>query len=864
MMVNIDWKCIGKKQFKFLFLVNIIIFLRILFAHTIVVKAETNDNIQTLLNENTGLLKNKQSSSIVPLTLTKVTSGNFGTCAWDIDDNGQLTIHAGTLADGKGNWSPFASSIKSVYVEEGVSASSSSLNENGNNGVFSDLPNVTLIDVSNLDVSNSFYLGYMFSEDTKLQKIVGLENWDTSNCIWMASMFYKDSALQSLDLSNFDTYKVQSIGSMFADCTSLEELNLLNWNTDSLLYMQYIFRGVPGKINGLKNLNTSKVTDLTGVFKNTDFTVNDPSDIAGWDVSNVSDMTSLFENTKFEELDLSKWKTDSLVDLTSAFSMDSNIDKIKGLSNFDTSNVTSLSHTFDGVTDANISSIKNWDVFEVNSLSGTFANCTNLESLDLSNWDTKNGTVTIDMFLNDKLLNEDTLQGYKTLVNNKNYNVSGMFQGTGFKILDLTQYDTSNVTNFSRLFKGTKKLEKILGTFDTSSAIDLSDMFNGSNIVDFDGLNIADWNTSSVTNLSQTFTATKIMNFDFLKNWNTSSVTNLSGIFQNTMAEDIPAIKNWDVSQVTSFQNTFQKNYFKTLPIENWDVSNATNMLGMFFYSYSLKNLDLSKWNTSKVTNFYTIFNTMSNLETLDISGFDMTNATNLNYFFGGNGKLWKVTLGPKVLMKTRESDTNVGTQLPSPVPGTKIGDTTNTAISTKWQEVDEDAGGTDYEPAGELLSNNEIMQKYATTGNPVTTYVWQQQPKIDFSMTIPDIDFGTVNNGSQIVQRKNKSFAIEMENNNYPAEAIKSNLTVSLAKPLTSSNGLNTMNNVLIYREKGKNDQILSSDSVQIYEGTIPTGNSSIEWDEKNGLLLNMKNEPHAVNGNYSATLNWTMTNSL
>ena len=219
---------------------------------------------------------------------------------------------------------------------------------------------------------------------------------------------------------------------------------------------------------------------------------------------------------------------------------------------------------------------------------------------------------------------------------------------------------------------------------------------------------------------------------------------------------------------------------------------------------------------------------------------------------------------GPKVLMKTRESNTDVGTQLPSPIPGTKIGDTTNTAISTKWQEVDEDAGGTDYEPTGELLSNDEIMQKYATTGNPVTTYVWQQQPKIDFSMTIPDIDFGTVNNGSQIVQRKDKNFAIEMENNNYPAEAIKSNLTVSLAKPLTSSNGLNTMNNVLIYREKGKNDQILSGDSVQIYEGTIPTGNSSIEWDEKNGLLLNMKNEPHAVNGNYNATLNWTMTNSL
>ena len=88
--------------------------------------------------------------------------------------------------------------------------------------------------------------------------------------------------------------------------------------------------------------------------------------------------------------------------------------------------------------------------------------------------------------------------------------------------------------------------------------------------------------------------------------------------------------------------------------------------------------------------------------------------------------------------------------------------------------------------------------------------------------------------------------------------------MTVSLAKPLTNSNDLNTLNNVLIYREKGKDDQILSSNPIQVFEGNIPTGDSSIEWDEKNGLLLNMKNEPHAVSGSYSTVLNWTMTNSL
>ena len=846
----------------------LLVYLAFISGSNLNVQAETINGTQQLLNANASAFINnsisEETNNLLPRSIDSIyKSGINGTASWDIDNNGLLTVHSGTLAYGTGNWSPYASSIKSIYVEEGVFVNSAILDDGGKNSVFSDLPNVTTIDVTNLDVSNARHLGAVFQQDPNLKQIVGLEKWDTSNCVWMSAMFYNDKSLQKLDLSNFITNKVESLGLMFMNCQSLEELNLSNFDTSNVRYIKDMFFGVPGKIQGLKNFDVSHVTDLTGVFMQTDFTKNDPNDIANWDVSKVTDMTQVFRGTKFEELDLSSWDTSNVTDMSYLFAGDSNINQIKGLSDWDTSNVVSFSCTFQDVTDTDISVINNWDISSANSLSAMFSGCKNLEKLDLSNFKAKNVEKLGKMFYNDALLNENTLLGYESLVNSNAKLLNGMYQGTGFEIIDLSQYDTSNVTDFADLFKSTKKLKKIIGNFDTSSATDLSGMFASSGIENFEGLNIDGWDTSNVTNLSNTFSLTKILDFDFLKNWNTSSVTNLQSTFQNTIAKDISGIKNWDVSRVTSFQDTFQKNYFETLPIENWDVSSATNMSEFFFYSYSLKYLDLSKWDTSKVTNFYAIFNTMQNLETIDISGFDTTHATNLNYFFGGNNNLWKITLGPKVLMQ-EEMGSSKGTNFPIPKPGTSIGDSSYKAISNMWQEVDEKSGGSDHHPVGELLSSDEIVKKYSTTGNPITTYVWQQQPKIDFSMDVPDIDFGTINNGSQIVQRKDKNFAIEIKNNNFPAEIIQSNLTVSLAKPLTNSNGLNTLNNVLIYREKGKDDQILSSNPIQVFEGNIPTGDSSIEWDEKNGLLLNMKNEPHAVSGSYSTVLNWTMTNSL
>lgn len=841
------------------------------------VNADTANNIQTVAEENSIATDNQNETSkfntIMPLSISSESithSGVNGTANWDIDSNGKLTVHAGKLAYGIGNWAPYASLITSVYVDPGVTTFGDIMTTDSNNGVFSELSNVTTIDVTNLDVSAAKTLGYMFYKDSKLTNIIGLDTWDTSKCEYMNSMFANDYALTNLDVSKFDTSSVSKVTSMFSGCTALESLDVSNFNTSNVISMFAIFRSVPGKIIGLDKMDVGKVTDFSEVFNGVDFTKTNADDIKDWDISKATSLSGTFSNTKFTSLDLSKWNMQNVTDMSAMFSGSSgDISQVKDISNWNLSKVTTTSSMFSGVKVDDLSFINNWDVSGVENMSGMFSNCTNLKSLDLSKWKTDSLSSTVSMFKGSKLLNEDTLKGYQTLVTAKNTDLSDMFYGTSFQTIDLSKYDTSNVTSFKELFQNTTKLQTIIENFDTSSVTDMSSIFRESSF-NGDDRNIADWDTSRVTNLSFAFYNSTGTNYDYIKKWDTSSVVRLDDTFAYIKNGKSLPISNWDVSKVQNFSYTFtQSSGLVDVPVQDWNVSSGTRMYGMFWGATSIKNLNLSKWNTQNVTTFYAMFNTMTNLETLDISGFDTTNATDLQYLFGGDKNLWKLTLGPKsVLINLKGPANPVWVVLLTPVPGTIIKDDTTdktySAISDKWQAVDTNGGGTDHEPLGDLFSAQGIVDKFSTVGNPVTTYVWQQQLKGDMKMTVPDIDFGTTSNASGLVRRKT-DFAIDVTNNNYPTDAVPSDLSVSMDAPLTDeTDKTKTLTDVLVFRDKSNNESILSSEDTKIYSGDIANGSNTISWDNDHGILLNMNHDRYASNGHYSTTLKWTLTNSL
>lgn len=845
----------------------------VLFGKYAMVKADTVPDAQQMLNQNatTTMSGVSRSNTIMPIAASSESithSGVNGTANWDIDSDGKLTVHAGHLAYGRGNWAPYANLITSVYVEPGVTPYSSVMGAGGN-GIFSGLSNVEIIDVTNLDVSKAYSLSGMFYNDMKLKRILGLDTWNTSQCIYMGSMFYNDYLLEELDVSSFDTSKATDMAIMFLDCKSLKSLDVSNFDTSGVQSMSSMFSGVSGEIFGLNNFNTSRVTSLRNTFEKVDFTKTNVNDIAGWDTSKVTSMSGTFQGAKFNSLDLSSWDIGNVTDMSNMFANSvGDINQIKNIVDWDVSKVTSMFQMFQGVKNASLSVVDNWDVSSVTNMTGMFQNCSNLSSLDLSKWRTSSLLEVSQMFSGAKLLDENNLKGYQTLVTNKVTKMDSMFSNTGFKEINLSKYDTSNVVDFNHLFYQTTKLNKVIGNLDTHSATNFSYMFDGTGDIDFTESNADKWDTANVTNMSNTFASSKITDYSFLKDWDTSSVIDLSNTFSNIVAQSLP-IDKWDVSKVENLNQTFKgTTKLDDLSISKWDVSNITDMSGTFWGS-GMKSMDIKNWNTSKVTTFYAMFNSMPNLETLDLSNLDTTSATDVQYMFGGTYKLWKVTLGPKsVLVNLKGPAQPVGSGLGRPVPGTIISDSnsegTYQAISDKWQEVAPEEGGTDHAPVGDLMSNTDIVDKFSTVGNPVTTYVWQQQPQIDMKMSVPDIDFGETYDSAGLVKR-NAPFAINVTNNSYPTDAIPAKINVSMDHPLTDVDDTSkTLNDVLVFKGQDNIEKILSSADTEIYNGDIANGSNDLSWDDDHGILLDMNNDRYAKNGHYTTTLKWTLTNSI
>jgi F-box/LRR-repeat domain protein len=109
----------------------------------------------------------------------------------------------------------------------------------------------------------------------------------------------------------------------------------------------------------------------------------------------------------------------------------------------------------------------------------TFAKLENVTILDLTPWNMEKGSPVEflnGLFYGDKSLK--SIYGISTLVNKKVTSVNSMFaECESLEEIDISNWDTSSVEDFTRLFDGCKSLKKIKGTIDMKSCIKYSGMF---------------------------------------------------------------------------------------------------------------------------------------------------------------------------------------------------------------------------------------------------------------------------------------------------------------------------------------------------------------------------------------------------
>ncbi len=101
--------------------------------------------------------------------------------------------------------------------------------------------------------------------------------------------------------------------------------------------------------------------------------------------------------------------------------------------------------------------------------------------------------------------------------------------------LDLSSFDTSNVTDMSYMFMGNQSANLNLSSFNTSKVTDMSYMFWGASAVN--NLSLNNFNTSNVTNMYSMFDYTIGLNKLDISSFNTSNVTSMSYMFSSCAAD---------------------------------------------------------------------------------------------------------------------------------------------------------------------------------------------------------------------------------------------------------------------------------------------------------------------------------------
>ncbi len=283
--------------------------------------------------------------------------------------------------------------------------------------------------------------------------------------------------------------------------------------------------------------------------------------------------------------------------------------------NFNTSNVTSMSHMFSSCSSLTSLNVSSFNTSNVTNMTTMFYNCQALTSLNVSNFNTSNVTNMSSMFAWCKSLTSLNVSNFNT---SKVTYMSYMFYAcSSLTSLNVSNFNTSNVTDMSRMFASCSALTSLnLSNFNTSNVTDMLEMFYACSSLT--SLNLSNFNTSNVTDMSRMIDGCSSLTSLDLSNFNTSKVTNMSQMFSTCHA-------------------------LTTLDLSSFNTSKVTDMYAMFRGCSKLTSLNLSNFNTSKVIDMSYMFDNCSKLTSLNLSSFDMSKVTSTSNMLSGCSALTEI-----------------------------------------------------------------------------------------------------------------------------------------------------------------------------------------------------------------------------
>lgn len=258
--------------------------------------------------------------------------------------------------------------------------------------------------------------------------------------------------------------------------------------------------------------------------------------------------------------------------------------------------------------------LRGLDTSQVTTMEQIFANCINLTSLDLSELDTSNVTNMHGMFqMNtspNKLTNIILIGKFSTI---SVTDMNNMFYGYYGETLDLSNFNTSNVTNMYSMFNGCKKLKTINVSekFNTSKVTSIGSMFRSCTKLE----NPFAMDTSNVTSMDYTYS--RCSNLKTTYNYDVSNATSLVGIYEECLVLESEIEMTLGETNV-NMNRTFY--YCHKIPKVTIHGSENVKTFDNTFHScYALTELSLNLINATSISRIVTNTTNMTNLDLKNI-----------------------------------------------------------------------------------------------------------------------------------------------------------------------------------------------------------------------------------------------------
>ena len=440
-------------------------------------------------------------------------------------------------------------------------------------------------------------------------------------------------------LENLNTSAVTDMSAMFLGCSGLKELNVSKFNTSAVTDMSAMFLGCSGlKELNVSNFNTSKVTNMRSMFS---YCSSLPSlNISNFNTSKVTDMGPMFSGCSgLKELNVSNFNTSAVTDMGDMFSGCSGLKELN-VSNFNTSKVTDMLRMFSDCSALTSLNVSNFNTSAVAYMYEMFRDCSGLRTIFNTNtWRCEQsqdmfkgctqlkGAVKYDASKLDVTMANPTT-GYFTDPN-REYPKAYVLQSEDQHTLTF-YYDNNRKLRGGKTWdideKSSSSKPVWAGTYSTANKAVTKVVFDAS-FKNFRPTTTEGW----------FYHLSELNTIEGLENLNTSAVTDMSAMFFRCSSLTELNVSNFNTSAVTNMGWMFEGcSRLTSLNLSNFNTSKVTDMIAMFSRCPGLKELNVSNFNTSKVRNMSWMFCDCSSLKELNISNFNTSKVTNMGEMFYG------------------------------------------------------------------------------------------------------------------------------------------------------------------------------------------------------------------------------------